>query len=63
MQVAVPKKTFLPTLQPQLTQPQLTQPQLTQSVFNSPLPPVREILFARIFENLILKIRCTMLVW
>ncbi len=62
MQVAVPKKTFLPTLQPQLTQTQLTQPQLTQSVFNSPVP-VREISFDRIFENLILKIRCTMLVW
>jgi len=48
LQVAVPKKTFLPTIQPQLIQPQLTQPQLiqppliqpqlTQPILTSPVP-------------------------
>ena len=43
MQVAVPRKTFLPMIQPPLTQsplsqPPLLQPQLTQPVLGSPVP-------------------------
>jgi hypothetical protein len=38
MQVTVPKTSFLPAIQPQLTQPQLTQPQLIQPVLSSPVP-------------------------
>ena len=38
LQAAVPKRTVLPSIQPQLTQPQLIQPQLTQTVLSPPVP-------------------------
>ena len=38
MQVAAPRKTFLPNIQPPLTQAPLMQPQLPQPMMTPPLP-------------------------